>query len=142
MPAETQSRKAIFLLIMIKRSICLILAFLIFAFICDTDRVERGRFMDNVQRVIDEESLSVASAPIINTDAVKAEQGSGTGASEFRTADRQGRRIARSCELLLLFVLLIAAYHHDYCGYGSIAFCDAPGGTVIIEYMMRQDGKK
>ncbi len=125
-----------------KRAICLILAFLIFAFVCDTDRAERGRFMDNVQRVIDEEALSVASAPVTNTDAVKAEQGTGAGASEFRTAEGHGRKLARSYELLLLFILLTAAYHHGHCGYGDLAFCDAPGTTVIIEYMMRQDGKK
>lgn len=127
---------------MMKRAVCLILAFLIFAFVCDTDRAERGRFMDNVQRVIDEESLSVASVPVTNTDAVKAEQETGTGASEFRTADRQGRRYARSYELLLLFILLIAAGYHSCRGCGNLTFREAPCGTVIIEYMMRQDGKK
>lgn len=126
------------------RIICILLMLSVFAFVCDSDRTEQGRFVRGVRNVItnDNEALTAVSVPKPNTDALAESRGTHTSLAEFRLTGRQVKRPARTSDITLFIILIIAGlvsstglHRHYFC---NIVSCDA----VILAYMMRQDGKK
>ena len=115
----------------IRKNVCLILAFMIVAFICDTDRVEQGRFMESAQNVMSDgiESLSVALSPRTNADAVLEERLSHSETSEFRLLSKQTKKDGRSYELRIILALLVSILYllrFKYNGsYVCIQSCEA-----------------
>ena len=120
------------------------LAFMIIAFVCDTDRVEQGRFVKNAQKVIydDTVSLTAASAPRANTDAVEAERIAHSEASEFRITGRQSKKAVRSHDMLFFLVLLISLISLLNFRNAVSPVCIQSDRTAIIDYILLQDGKK
>ena len=128
----------------IKNTICIMLAFMIIAFVCDTDRVEQGRFVENAQKVIcdDNVSLSVASTPRTNTDAVEAGRSAHSEALEFRLTGRQSKKAVRSHDILIFLVLLVSLIYLLNFRHSVSFVCIQSDETSVIDYILRQDGKK
>ena len=128
----------------IKNVICFMLTFMIIAFVCDTDRVEQGRFAENAQKVIcdDTVSLTAASAPRANTDAVEAERIAHSEASELRITSRQSKKAVRSHDMLFFLVLLISLISLLNFRNAVSPVCIQSDRTAIIDYILLQDGKK
>ena len=128
----------------IRKNVCLILAFMIVAFICDTDRVEQGRFMESAQNVMSDgiESLSVALSPRTNADAVLEERLSHSETSEFRLLSKQTKKDGRSYELRIILALLVSILYLLRFRYNESYVCIQSCEAAIINYIQRQDGKK
>ena len=128
----------------IRKNVCFILAFMIVAFICDTDRVEQGRFMENAQNVMSDgiELLSVALSPRTNADAVLEERLSHSETSEFRLLSKQTKRDGRSYELRIILALLVSILYLLRFRYNESYVCIQSCEAAIINYIQRQDGKK
>ena len=127
-----------------RRIICILLTILVFAFICDSDCIEQGRFMQNLQRVSQDSdvTLSVISVPFDYTDAMVESRVSQTQPIELRVLSRQTRKTSQSTKLciLLFLIILFLSYKVRYL-WGSSLFI-IPGETSILRYIMLQDGKK
>jgi hypothetical protein len=117
---------------------------MIVAFICDTDRVEQGRFMENAQNVMSDgiESLSVTLSPRTNADAVLEERLSHSETSEFRLLSKQTKKDGRSYELRIILALLVSIFYLLRFRYNESYACIQSCEAAIINYIQRQDGKK
>lgn len=127
----------------IKSSICILLILSVFAFVCDSDRMEQGRFVRNIQNVLESEaSLVAVSTPATNTDALAESRGSQSNPLEFRVGGRQSKRSARSYEIFILIILSVLVHVASYGGFGLYSLDIQSGEATILAYIMNQDGKK
>lgn len=127
-----------------KRIICVLLTILVFAFICDSDCIEQGRFVQNFQRVSQDcdVALSVISVPLDYTDALVENRVSQTQPAELRLLSRQTRKTARSAKPCILLILIISFLSYKIRDLWVSNLIIIPGEACILRYMMLQDGKK